>query len=152
MRRLIGTTTILFLGFALCAHTCNNANIAEEGGLQIAKVIVDENYEVNPSLTPVQIGSMRIDGDVIRLAVAYSGGCKNHDFKLISKNFYMKSLPPQLVLNLEHDDKGDVCRELVQDTLAFDLTPTRFGNHNSVKISVSGGEESALYNYQSQPE
>lgn len=57
----------------------------------------------------------------LQIEVRYSGGCKNHDFRLIAQNKQMKSNPPQRQAFLEHDAKGDACRSVIEDTLNFGI-------------------------------
>lgn len=111
-------------------------------------VEIDRSYSVDPDMAIVDVRSFEVTSDSIAIAVRYSGGCKEHKFRLISKDQYMKSLPPQLPLFLDHQDGEDVCRQLVEDTLLFDLTPIRFENHNELVIRINGSEQTAIYSYQ----
>jgi hypothetical protein len=59
------------------------------------------NYEINQA---------RIANDSLIVDIAYSGGCKSHDFKLYQENkkYY-----------IEHISYNDACRELIEEKLMF---------------------------------
>lgn len=63
-----------------------------------------------------------IENDTLTLTVSYSGGCKIHDFTLVTDGSFMESDPVQLVVALTHDDNGDTCEAYSQYRYAFDLT------------------------------
>jgi hypothetical protein len=68
------------------------------------------------------IENVRIVGDLIKLTVSYSGGCRRHVFKLFGSTGFMESLPVQARLFLSHDGNGDMCEALIRDELVFDLS------------------------------
>ncbi len=54
------------------------------------------------------------------MVVRYSGGCEDHQFSVYWDGVATKSLPPQMVVNVYHDDRGDTCEAYLSDTVRFD--------------------------------
>lgn len=81
----------------------------------------------DPSLlqgAPFVINDVRIEGEILTLAVAYTGGCNDHGFELhMSPAAFMESLPVQANLYLRHLDFGDPCESIIRQSAAFDLRP-----------------------------
>ncbi len=89
----------------------------------------------------------RIEEDCLQVVVSYSGGCGTVDFSLYHTQQIMKSMPPQTNIFLSLND-NDPCRELVQDTLWFDLSP--FASHagaEGIMLRLNQYEETLLYKY-----
>ncbi len=57
---------------------------------------------------------------MVTLVVRYSGGCEDHRFRVYWDGVATKSLPPQMVVNVYHDDRGDLCEAYPTDTVRFD--------------------------------
>ncbi len=136
------------------ANADNNTAPKEEmnaddskGDLGVVPVVVDPSYR--PRVTDgFKLESIQCDGDVLLVNIQYSGGCKDHSFELITNGIYLKSMPPQLMLTLEHQNNGDVCRELINKTLAFNVSGIQYKGSNELWLKVNGekGKE-VLYTY-----
>jgi len=48
----------------------------------------------------------------------------------------MKSYPPQVNLKLLHNNKGDACEAIVNEMVAFDLTPLRADGVGQVIVNL----------------
>ena len=59
--------------------------------------------------------------NIIFIKVTYSGGCKEHIFKL----FGFIDNNNKIILTLQHNSNGDVCKKIIKETLSFDLTPIK---------------------------
>jgi hypothetical protein len=70
---------------------------------------------------PVNIISASLENDVLSLNVQFSGGCKDHFFKLIISEGIEESNPPQTTFFLSHDSNGDTCEALISEELRFNL-------------------------------
>ena len=68
------------------------------------------------------MGAVTIEGDVLKIKVSYSGGMKDHDFKLYWNQIVARSFPGKTTINLKHDANGDNAEALITETLEFDLT------------------------------
>jgi hypothetical protein len=69
------------------------------------------------------IVDVRLEKDILKIRVAYQGGCKEHIFELYAATAFLQSMPPQGLLHLSHDAHGDTCTGTIEKLLPFDLTP-----------------------------
>lgn len=91
--------------------------------------------------------SARIEDDCLQLIVSYSGGCGSVDFSLYRTQQIMKSMPPQTNIFLSLTD-NDPCRELIQDTLWFDLRPyTSYAGSGGIVLKLQQQDEGLLYKH-----
>lgn len=75
-----------------------------------------------PYKDSVRVNSAAYRKDKLSLGVSYSGGCADHKFRLTQRGGLMKSIPPQIVLEVTEDDNDDACRMLIEEILQFDLS------------------------------
>jgi len=69
---------------------------------------------------------MKIVGDSIILNLSYSGGCREHVFNLIAKNYFTDSKSPKAELFLSHNSNFDPCDQYVTEDYTFNLLPLKF--------------------------
>jgi hypothetical protein len=159
---MMKTTTVLIsaslalLSLGACKDkktttTTNTVTTTEEAAAdqndKTMMLVIDKTYSPAEA-SSLKIKSVTVEGDLLSVVVSYSGGCKDHEFRLISNQRYMKSLPPQLNLYLEHNGNGDMCRELIEQTLTFNVAAAQYGGNDSVTLIVNGDRESSvLYTY-----
>jgi hypothetical protein len=74
---------------------------------------------------PFQMGTTRVGGDLLEIAVTFAGGCRTHAFRVVAWGGWMESYPVQLRLFLSHEDAGDPCKALLSRGLRFDLGPVK---------------------------
>lgn len=95
-----------------------------------------------------EANKMRINGDTLFIDAEYSGGCKDHVFTARHNGNYMKSMPPQLNLYVDHQANGDGCRELIRETIAFDLKNCKVGKTGSLILLINGDRSKKItYTY-----
>jgi hypothetical protein len=142
--------TLATLALFTACKPKKQAMVLEEDGLGVMSEMLkgdDHFIEVNKDYVgpakgdPFTINQVEVKGDSIYVTVQYSGGCQNHEFKMISNGNFLKSLPPQLPLYLEHKANGDNCRALKIETLVFDIQPLRSTQTKKVKIFVNDDKE-----------
>lgn len=76
--------------------------------------------------------------DTLHVVVRYSGGCEEHEFNAYFSGAWLKSLPPQAMVEIEHlNPKNDPCRSLVKDTLLFNLTPLRYEGSDELWVKLA---------------
>ena len=109
---------------------------------------VYEGFLNNP-IDGFYIDSSSVTADTLRVYVAYSGGCKEHDFFLFGSTAWAESAPPQMSMVIIHDGHWDMCEAWIHKTLRFDLSPirTRWGSGESVFIHIKDAPDSVLYHY-----
>lgn len=99
-------------------------------GVKVKNVHADEVRSLrNPSLEREPVGHsgfgmepVGFEQDKLLITVTYGGGCRSHKFQLNWDGAILKSNPPQVVLELSHNNNGDTCMALLSETLQFDLS------------------------------
>lgn len=86
------------------------------------------------SSSAVTIQGVSVDGNIMTIEVAYSGGCKDHDFDLVGSAAMMKSLPAQRGIELVHKLSDDTCRELISEELEFDISELAYKKEDGSEI------------------
>ena len=95
-----------------------------------------------------EANNVRVKGDTLLIDAEYSGGCKDHVFTARHNGNYMKSLPAQLNLYIDHNANGDGCRELIRETIAFDLSGCRVGKTGTLILLINADRSTkATYTY-----
>lgn len=96
---------------------------------------------------PISIELAYVEGDILHLQVQHSGGCEDHSYVLRGTGMYMKSLPPQTVIILDHNAHGDNCRALISKTLKFNIKALQYTGSNKLIIHLTGYPEQIEYTY-----
>ena len=67
-----------------------------------------------------------IEDDILKIKVSYSGGCKKHQFSLVTKKDFqnMKNIH-EINLQLFHNSNKDNCKKIVTEELFFNLLPLK---------------------------
>lgn len=104
-------------------------------------VEVNKDYQGPAKGDAITINGLKVVGDSLYVEVQYSGGCQDHEFTMITNGNFLKSLPPQLPLFLEHNANGDNCRALKMQTLKYDLMPLRSTQTKKIKVFVNDDKE-----------
>jgi hypothetical protein len=108
-------------------------------------LIVDPRLEKYPA-DEATIRDASIVGDSLTMLVAFGGGCKAHDFKVISNGAMMKSMPPQVNVILSHNAHEDMCEALLTQDVTVSLEPLKQQAMNGgVVIHLKGFEKSLMY-------
>lgn len=146
---------IFLLALSASALTCgvyackSKKNAVPKGAdVETLQAIAHQSYQLE--LKPILLDTarygtdtfdakkIRVSGDTLWMDVSYSGGCKDHVFTARHNGNYMKSLPAQLNINIDHQGNADGCRELIRETLAFDLRSCRLGKTGTLVLLVNG--------------
>ena len=113
----------------------DNAQVAAlSQKLEVKPILLDTTHFGRDSF---EAHNVRVSGDTLFMEAEYSGGCKEHVFTARQHGNYMKSLPPQLNLFVDHQGNGDSCRELVRRTIAFDLKSCRLGKSGTLILLIN---------------
>ncbi len=70
----------------------------------------------------VSLEDVSMSGDTLILNVAYSGGCKEHEFSLFASTDFAESYPVQASIYLSHNSNDDRCKALIKEDLRFNLS------------------------------
>lgn len=115
--------------------------------IEAPSLFIDKTYTPNKDNSPYTINAVRIAGDMLSIDLQYSGGDKEHDFKLITNKMYMKSFPPKLNLFLEHNTNGDAARSIVKKTLIYNIANAKYPSENTKEVIIMIGDKSVSYKY-----
>jgi hypothetical protein len=89
----------------------------------VKKPVTDPDFSPEEKNTRMNILDASIDQQkTLHLIISYSGGCKEHEFNIYTSGHYIKTLPPKMNIWLVNEQNEDACRQLITDTLAFDLS------------------------------
>ena len=122
----------------------NNSN--SEQTIKLTAEIGDT--EVKSAST--DITNVRLVGNTLFLDVAYSGGCKDHDFKLVGSPMIAKSLPPIRTIKLVHNNNDDNCRAYLMKTLEFDIRQLAYVQEKGsvIHLTLDGWKERITYTFE----
>lgn len=110
-------------------------------------VKVYANYVMDKN-DPYTLLGTRISGDTLFANVQYGGGCEEHTFTMNTTGAWMKSMPPQLHIYLEHRANNDRCRALITKEIAIDLSKTRYPGAKEVRLILNDNREQYIvYKY-----
>lgn len=146
------TLLLLVAGFAV---SCNGKKkVAKDATEKINtmsnKVIIKPGYVAPKTTDQFSVENALVKGDDLIMYVNYSGGCKDHEFKALASDVYMKSMPPKLGLYVEHDANEDLCKAIVKDTLTFDLSTIKYPGKDkdySVVFTINNWKGELTYEY-----
>jgi hypothetical protein len=108
------------LAMATLLFACNNTKeVLDVDPIDVKKAQIGDIPQASAVTT---ITSVKLEGNILSLDVEYSGGCEDHSFEFVGSAAIMKSLPPKRVVQLVHNSNGDSCRELISETIKFDIS------------------------------
>lgn len=93
---------------------------------------------------PTGINKVTITGNKMSIQVKYSGGCEKHEFKLVGNKMISKSIPAQRSIKLYHNNYNDSCRELIEETLVFEISAFAYDD-NEIVLRLDGYETPIRY-------
>lgn len=79
---------------------------------------------------PFELTEVSQQGDAVVVVMRYGGGCKEHLFSVYWDGSSANSLPPQISIDLYHDDRGDTCEAYPTDTVRLNLNEVLRGTWN----------------------
>jgi hypothetical protein len=119
MKKLSILSAILML-FVLSCKNQEEATIETIDVIPKAELLM--NFSQAGRSSPIAIENVKVVGNKMSIDVKYSGGCKDHHFRLLGHPMISKSVPPKRSIRLHHFNAEDDCRELVEETLIFDIS------------------------------
>lgn len=125
--------------------SCNNTKeVLEIEPIDVKKAQLGD---LSQESDPITINSAVLEGNMLTLEVEYSGGCVDHSCDLVGSEGVMKSLPAKRAIKLIHHGNGDTCREMVSETLKFDIKALALKETTGSEIILllDGTKESISY-------
>ena len=135
LKNVIGFIFVILIFFTLGCETELNEIVAKSNAVPA----IDDETGKRPGLGNVVIGgnakkfgtdryvlnAATITDDTLTINVSYGGGCKTHQFILVTSEAFLESFPVQLRITLAHNANGDLCRAWLTEDYHFDLTPIK---------------------------
>jgi hypothetical protein len=117
---------LILFGFGLLILFCNcrgKKAIADNAQQSVKTLIVDQKFSSRDHNTAVSIihGEMT-EQNILKIVFSYSGGCLEHSFDLYTHGAMVKTLPPKFNLFLVNHQREDACRQMIEDSLFFDIS------------------------------
>lgn len=135
------------LALSVVLFSCNNTKeVLEIDPIDVKKAQLGD---VTQESDPITINSAVLDGHILTLEVEYSGGCQDHAYELYGSEAVMKSMPPKRSVKLVHKSNGDNCRELVTETIKFNIQnlAASQSSGSEIVLLLEGTKESISYVY-----
>lgn len=124
--------SVLLLAIVMNFEGCTEANIAsskpdgyDAGAIIIASQDSSASHMEDLIRDEIVIDQGSMQGDILMLSVSYSGGCHDHEYRLITSGAFEKTNPLQVTCFLGHNAKNDSCGNNITKTLLFDLIPLK---------------------------
>jgi hypothetical protein len=135
MRTLL--SALILIALPACGETTSPNGSWADPDTWAGQLVVTEDVEASrwPN-DPVTISAATVRSDSLELSVQFGGGCRDHEFGLITNGVFAESYPVQTWVRLAHDANNDMCRALLSRTLRFDLSPLRRLYNSSYQTST----------------
>lgn len=106
---------------------CSTNNILQNEYLGSDGIILGDNVNTESfQYDRYNLNDIKIVGDAVQLDISYSGGCRDHEFKLIAKNYLGESNSPKAQLVLSHNNNMDPCEAYPTENHSFVLLPLKY--------------------------
>lgn len=138
------TKYIFILSLCLTLFACGNSKKTNNATVATKKALLVDGGDTYKDNATTTINSATIDQNNLTLEVSYSGGCEEHEFSLMGSKMIQKSLPPKRGIFLYHQNNGDSCRELKEETLVFDISEFAYESGEIILI-LDGYKEELSY-------
>jgi hypothetical protein len=145
--KLILVLCILFL-FQCASQKYIEETYSREDGIILANKKSIESYKFDR----YTLNDIRVNENYITVNVSFSGGCRNHVFNLIAKEYFGDSSRPEVKLVLSHDSNFDPCESYVTEDHIFSVLPLKYAfiksfEKESGSILLILEENELVYNF-----
>jgi hypothetical protein len=138
------------MGFIVIGAFVMNSPLLMEG----EGIIISNSLFQTVPRDDVLINDVSILNNKLVINISYSGGCKDHFFKLVASDSWLESYPVQTPILLSHDANNDNCEAFLTETLSFNLQPLKERykelykeNSATIVLLIEGGTENFTVNY-----
>jgi hypothetical protein len=104
-------------------------DVAKKGRRAIRVVLAKGSDPKDWKEDTLFIERAKLEQDTLHFGVRYTGGCAEHDFKLVVWDYFLEAETVQAKLLLAHDANGDACKAIIRKALWFDLSPLKAEYH-----------------------
>jgi hypothetical protein len=144
---------LLLICLLFFTYKCSTNNILQDEYIGTDGIILGDNVNTDSfKFDSYRLNDLKLDGDSIILNVSFSGGCREHEFNLIAKNYFGDSEAPKAELLLSHNSNFDPCEAYLTEEHSINLLPLKhefykkYGNENgSIRLVLE--EKEVVYNF-----
>jgi hypothetical protein len=108
--------------FAVCALLFACGNTDKIPTVKDSETVKAQLGDTTIDSDAITILGTSLEGNILSIEVEYSGGCEKHWFDLIGSFAIIKTLPAKRTVKLIHNASNDACRQLITQTLKFDVS------------------------------
>ena len=106
---------------------CSTNNILQNEYLGSDGIILgDKENTASLKFDRYNLNDIKVVGDIVKINISYSGGCRDHEFKLIAQNYFGESDSPKAELVLSHNSNLDPCEAFLTEEHSFNLLPLKY--------------------------
>lgn len=133
---------IIACSLAMSCNIFDSSSDAPKKSEAMGIIFFDDMDRIDFPVDEAAIDSVKLDADILSVKVSYSGGCKEHVFRMYVWRRFLESNPPQAELFLSHDSRNDNCEAYLSQWIEFDLTElvkyarSQYGSPGSVKLRI----------------
>lgn len=134
---------ILFLLGLVIFSSCEKTDeYSGECGFPVE--ISETKFENGPFDGTMQIYQMNWTGTCLDITLAYSGGCDEHEFEVVTDGTILKTNPPIVTLAVVHDNK-DLCEAFPSETINVDISYLEaYQDYDSIIIKLKNFEDQSI--------
>jgi hypothetical protein len=133
---------ILILNVIFIISCKNNKEVVKNSNQKIPAVIIDTSFSLDNKNMRMNILNMQLNKDILTLEINYSGGCKEHQFKLYTNGEVENSNLQLFLVDLQNED---FCKMLITDTLKFNLSNLKSVSKNKLNLSINRNQQILQY-------
>jgi hypothetical protein len=109
----------IMLVFISGLFACNKQESPQEG--DCLAIVIDQDLFDNGIQDPTTvINDVQLEENCLIMSVSYSGGCQEHDIKLVTDGFESFSNPPTWTFKLLHENT-DPCEAYLTEDWEYDI-------------------------------
>jgi len=113
---------------------CTTNNILQNEYLSSDGIVLgDKENTESLKFDHYNLNDIKIVGDSIKINISYSGGCREHEFKLIAQNCFEEDDSPKAKLVLSHNSNSDPCERYITEEHSFNLLPLKYKYYKKFK-------------------
>lgn len=90
----------------------------QKGASKLPALIIKPDAKKTARLN-YNIDTAFVTSTTLYVSVSYSGGCKEHEFKLFGDGAVSNNTTQ---IYIDHENNGDVCRKMIQQDLQYDIS------------------------------
>ncbi|MBD3637604.1 MAG: hypothetical protein HUJ25_09645 [Crocinitomicaceae bacterium] len=135
----------LLASLIILSTACGSSKPLDQNVEEMEKAELVDSFDDYRNSAYVDFKEVVLEGNIVTLKFTYSGGCEEHNFKMIGMRSIGKTLPPTRSIMLYHDSNGDSCRELITETLTYNISAFGYKVGEPITLNLEGWNKPISY-------